>query len=469
MDKELNKITFSMNNAEVITSKEVNDSQFSLLRIKVFSDAVTSHGYKCSTDVLKKCAYTILGKPVLVYYNVLKEDFEGHEDSVFKKEMPCGFIPNDAKINFEKDDNDVTFLVVDCYVWNLYFDYIMAVFERDGGEKNVSVELLIVESEEKDNYTEMTDLCFTGLTLLGDNVPPACKGANAEVIKFSEQEIYFNKVKEQFEKQLYSSILINQESLNQEIDKDGSFLYCNKEEQNKEVNMAKDVKEVLENSAEAPEVLDNAEQYKTTNISVSEYTDTYDDNGNFVSSESEYHSKSVTTVEEISDTSENVDNAELDNSNSEKVKNGCGSKEIMENSETKENVDMSVKYNELEVKCSQIENELTALKNQYSALKLECSTLQEYKNNKENELKLQSVECALNDVVDVLSSEQISQWRDRSLKCSNVDQFKNELKAFAFDLQKQNGTKPIETLRNSIPLVDKSEPTNVWDRLAKQL
>lgn len=471
MEKELNKITFSMSNAEVITSKEVNDSQFSLLRIKVFSDAVTSHGYKCSTGVLKKCAYTILGKPVLVYYSILKEDFEGHEDSMFKKEMPCGFVPKESKISFETDDNGVTYLVVDAYIWNLYFDYIMDVFERDGGEKDVSVELLIIESEEKENYTEMTDLCFTGLTLLGNNIPPACKGANAEVIKFSEQETDFKKAKEQFEKQLYNSILVNQEPINQEIDKDGSFLYCNNEEQNKEVNMAKDVKEVLENSAETPEVLENAEQHKTTNVSVSEYTDTYDDNGNFVSSESEYHSKSVTTVEEIPDAPEKTDDTELDNTDTEKVENGCGDKKNFSEEETteKEDVDMSVKCSELEVKCSQLENELTTLKNQYSTLELKCSTLEEYKNNKENEFKLQSVECALNDVVDVLSAEQVSQWRERSLQCSNVDQFKNELKAFAFDLQKQNGVKPIETLRNSIPLVDTAEPTNVWDRLAKQL
>jgi hypothetical protein len=160
--------------------------------------------------------------------------------NLFKKEMPCGFVPNDAKISFETDDNEVTFLVVDCYIWNLYFDYIMEVFARDDGEKDVSVELLIVESEEKENHTEMLDLCFTGLTLLGSGVNPACKGANAEVIRFSEQENNFIKAKEQFEKQLYNSSLVNQESLSQS-DSDGSFLYCSKEEQSKEVIMKNEV------------------------------------------------------------------------------------------------------------------------------------------------------------------------------------------------------------------------------------
>ena len=35
------------------------------------------------------------------------------------------------------------------------------------------------------------------------------------------------------------------------------------------------------------------------------------------------------------------------------------------------------------------------------------------------------------------------------------------------DVQKKNGVKPVETLRNSIPVVQEDESTNVWDRLAK--
>ena len=169
------KIVCSVNNSNMLTSKEINENQFSLLRIRVFSDAVTKHGYKCSLDTLKKCAYTILGKPILVYYNLFKDDFEGHEEGI-KQEMPCGFVPKNSKIEFETDENGVTYLVVEAYIWNLYFQYIMDVFKRDG-VKDVSVELLVVDSVKKDDYEEMTDFCFTGITLLGENVSPACEGA----------------------------------------------------------------------------------------------------------------------------------------------------------------------------------------------------------------------------------------------------------------------------------------------------
>ena len=88
-------------------------------------------------------------------------------------------------------------------------------------------------------------------------------------------------------------------------------------------------KEVINAATETPEVLENGTKYTTTNVGVSEYTDTYDDNGNFVESTSEYHSRSETTVEHTEDTPKEVDNAastdekngEVDNAVSEN--NSC--------------------------------------------------------------------------------------------------------------------------------------------------
>lgn len=469
--KEKNIVTFSADSIELIDdAKDVNDSQFCKARLTCFGSGTTSHGYNFSEEVIKDAEFSILGKAILFKYNIFTDDCEGHEED----EIPAGFVPlENANITYTQTDNGLM-MTVDCYIWKLYSGKLCDILARTDGIKDVSVEMLLIETKENEDgkTTDVLKFVYTATTILGEKINPAKQGSNIEVVHFSEQKSEYMQAKEQFEKKLYNSSLVNQESLSQS-DSDGSFLYCNKE-QDKEVTMEK---EVVNNSAEnTPEVLENAEQVKTTNVSVSEYTDTYDDNGNFVSSESEYHDKSVTTVEQIPDTTEDTTNTEVNNADTEQVDNSCvkennTEEEVVENSADKdtEEVDMSVKCSELELKCSQLESELTTLKNSFSTLELKCSTLEEYKNNKENELKLQSVECALNDVVDILSAEQVSQWRERSLQCSNVDQFKNELKAFAFDLQKQNGTKQVETLRNSIPLVETVEPTNVWDRLAKQL
>ena len=218
-------------------------------------------------------------------------------------------------------------------------------------------------------------------------------------------------------------------------------------------------KEVTNAATETPEVLENGTKYTTTNVSVSEYIDTYDDNDNFVEGTSEYHSRSETTVEHTEDTPAEVNNAASTDEKKEEVDNAVSENNSCETVEEK--------CSALEVKCSALETELTTLKSNYSALELKCSSLEQYKTNKENEEKTIAIECALNEVVDILSADEIDQWRKKSLTCSSVDGFKNELKAFAFDIQRKNGVKPIETLRNSIPTVQEEEPINVWDRLAK--
>lgn len=229
--------------------------------------------------------------------------------------------------------------------------------------------------------------------------------------------------------------------------------------------MAKEVKTA---ATDTPEVLENGEKISTVNVNVSEYTDNYDDNGNYVGGTSEHHSKSETKVEHTDENTTAVIENAVEDEEKQKVDNSVETNETPEQINNS-NENFAEKYNALEVKYSTLETELLELKNSYSSLELKCASLEEYKNNKENEEKTIAIECALNDVVGILSVDEISQWREKSLTCSTVDAFKNELKAFAFDVQKKSGTKPEETLRNSIPLTQVEEPTNVWDRLAKTI
>ena len=446
MDKKL--ISFAVDEIDnPKTLEEINDSQFTKVRIKAFSTGVTRHGYTFSEDVLKSAAFSILGKPVLFKYDMWTDDASGHEPD----EVQCGFISKDEKdanISFDYDDDTgKTFLYVDAYIWTVYQEKLVEILKRDHGVKSVSVEMWLIEYiEHKDQKnTEVTKFVFNGVTILGDLVTPACEGAELEVIKFSFDD--YKKAQFAFEKKLNNSI--NQESF------EDSFL-IQKNSKSKEETMAKQ----LESSAsETPEVLDNGEKIKTVNVNISEYTDTYDDDGNFVASTSEYHSKSETTVEVTEDDASEVEmNADQTQVEPEEVDNGCGREENFE-----------VKCGELEVKCSTLETELKALKNSYDALELKCSSLEEYKTNKENESKAIAVECALNEVADILSADDVVKWRDRSLNCSSIDSFKNELKAYAFDVQKNTGIKPVETLRNSIPKIDSEESTNIWERLAKNI
>ena len=466
------KIVCSVNNSNMLTSKEINENQFSLLRIRVFSDAVTKHGYKCSLDTLKKCAYTILGKPILVYYNLFKDDFEGHEEGMIKQEMPCGFVPKNSKIEFETDENGVTYLVVEAYIWNLYFQYIMDVFKRDG-VKDVSVELLVVDSVKKDDYEEMTDFCFTGITLLGENVSPACEGARAEVTKFSVNK--YEEAKKQFEQKLYNS--------NSELDNMSS---CLMSENSKEEQKLED-KTI--NPASEPTPVDNAWKESTVKTKVETREALYKDDGSAVYTEEEYK-QSQTVVEEVSEeenippiSQPSVEETE-NNACGDKENNACKTEENAcktEDNECKKEENAckqeenecnktDVVTNSFEEKYTALNAEYLELKNSYNDLMQKYSVLEEFKKNKDNEVRTQAIECALNDVSDILDAEAITNWREKSVNFANVDDFKNALKAFAFDVQKEKGVKPVEQLRNAIPKnIDNEDTMNIWSRLEKNI
>lgn len=478
MDKKI--ISFSVDDFESTpTLEEINESQFMKTRLRFFSDGITRHGYGFDLDTIKKTAFTILGKPLLYRYSMWTDDASGHE----KDEVQCGFVPKDeadADIKFEYDENlDKTFVSCNAYIWKVYQKELVRILERDDGYKKVSVEMWLIEYDESKKselgYIPVKNLCYNGITILGEDVTEACQGANMEVVKFSTEE--YNKAQNIFINQLNNSFKQGAE--------DASFL-IQKNEQKEDV-MAKG----LENAAtETPEVLENGTKVTTTDVSLSGYTNEYDDEGNFVGSTSEYHSKSETKVEETTEDTSVIDNAvkddevkedvkEEENACQTKVDNACKTEENAVEPEKLDNAeDMKEECNEknieekcstLEVKCSSLESELETLKNSYSQLEEQFNLLNEYKANKENEEKTLAIECALNEMTDVLSADEISQWRKKSLNCTSVDGFKNELKAFAYDKQKENGVKPVETLRNSIPQVHEEEPTNVWDRLAKTI
>lgn len=471
-DKKL--VSFSVVQ-ETMTPEEIENVQFSRVHFRIYSaDRVNAHNYTCSLKTLKKYADTIAGKPILAWYNKFANggngDFAGHEDNVFAKEYPVGFFPNEVKVTYEKDEDGTIYLCADGYIWNLYYHEIIEVFENYGGIKGVSCEMLVIESEmiEDTDIENILQYSFTGITLIGEYdaagcpIKPAVDGCCGVLVTNSvntEYEAAYAKAKKEFEKILYTSKKVGSE-------KPDSFF----DSENKEVKMEGETTK----NASTTDVVDNATQEVTTGVNVYQDTHTYDDDGHYVGSTYESHSVQKTEVKQVDDdsvednakTEENgtvVDNAGCTEKNAEnaaEVTNDCK----VENSVSIED------YEKLKTKNASLVKDLGTLKQAYDALMVKCNSLEEYKRNKENEMKKNAVELALNSVAHILSPEQISEWRKEAETCAaeNVDAFANKLKAFAFDVQEKNGVVQADSIRNSLPKEVVSEPADLWERIDKK-
>lgn len=422
-------LTFAESNENL---QSINDAQFVLARVRCFAEGITSHGWKFSLDAVKKASFSLCGKPILWSYSTWTDDAQGHEPD----EIACGFIPKSeelADIQYVYDENyEKTFVEVNCYIWKVYADKIVDILARTDGVKDVSSELWIIGQDEADEYN-VTDYVYTGVTILGEAINPAVKGADIRVVKFSEE---YKQAEAEFVKTLNSE--------------DGDTKMDNEKIQE----------------------LDNATEVTTTTVRVSEYTTKYDDDGHYAGDREETHCVSETTVEEVPETevfeetateAEVEETVEVDNAECDKEDNAEGCIED-KNSETP---DYEALYNAAQEQVNALTSELDELKASYSAMEVKCADLEEYKANKETEEMTKAVNCAISEVADCFSADEIEEWKAKAVNCSNIDAFKNELKACAFD--KQKSTKP--SIRNPIPMefANKEDNANesLWQRVAK--
>lgn len=417
---------FSVKDNDTQTEIEkVNEEQIMRGKTKCFADGLNANNYFFTLSGMKKAAPTIRGKPFLVHFNLFHSDGLGDHDS---NEIAVGYVPDNAEITYEKTDDGRTFLCTDVAIWKYYSKELPEILKNaEDNKKEVSVELLVIDSEEQEDYTVIKEFVFCGITILSQDISPAIKNAEMQILKFS------NKAKSVF-------------------DKLEDFLKFSKEEKMAE-------KEKIENSEKPEETLENAVKVTDVSVRVNANESTYNDDGSCIHI-NESHSASTTVVEQVPDVPIHSEEETVDNS-CEENENSC------EKSENEPEKIENSANDDIQQKFSSLQNEYTILKNSYDDLMQKYSVLEEFKKNKDNEVKLQAIECALNDVSDTLSGDEISEWREKAKTFSNVDDFKNSLKAFAYDVQKSKGVEASQSLRNSISqiYIENTNSDSLWGSL----
>lgn len=212
-NKEGRRIQFTAEKIEFV--ENVKDLKFSKVKLYAFKTGVNSHMITASEDVLKEYSDTIIDCPLVCYFDESTGDLAGHEP----EEVPIGFIPQDAKITFEKDESDgEVWLCVEALIWKYYSGEVLELFEDSGDTKPVSVELVVFDSVVEDNEEKMTKFEFWAVTILGTNVAPSVKGAKAQILQYqadyeSDKEEYYKNCKRKIftEKEVEKDMDFNKE------------------------------------------------------------------------------------------------------------------------------------------------------------------------------------------------------------------------------------------------------------------
>lgn len=178
----MDTLKFSIDRIELI--EEISKYQFAKVKLYAFASGNNAHNMPVNENSLQRCAKTIYDKPLVWILNKKGDDASGHSPL----EVPCGFVYRENNpVEFVRLDDGRLMLTVYALIWKKYCGKILSFFERDGGEKPVSVEIQVIETQKNDTgAVEIIDFVFAGITILGSDVEPAVENAKALIIEFSK-------------------------------------------------------------------------------------------------------------------------------------------------------------------------------------------------------------------------------------------------------------------------------------------
>lgn len=194
-----------------------NDERFMRVRIAVMHSGINLNKSSFETKVIKEAKDTFADIPVLA--NIIKYvdengeehyDYGGHdahiEEDAFNEgqyrviydEKVVGHVPTVNNFEIVHDDesgND--FVYVDAYLYREYGNYACDILEARGGTTSVSAEVYTdeISFDAENQVVVVNKMRMSGITLLGDEVKPAMKGANATTFSMNEEDLHTQMIK----------------------------------------------------------------------------------------------------------------------------------------------------------------------------------------------------------------------------------------------------------------------------------
>lgn len=191
-------------------TNEVINNNFHKVKLYIQHDGLNHNGTIFNKENIERATKTLANIPILAYIKRGEYDeaydLGGHETELrleekdgelyFREhylEQAVGVIGETNNAHFEEIDGR-TYLVAYGYIWKSYSNEFYDIMLKNE-KMSVSMEIEVRSMSFEEDYVNITDYEFTGVTVLGSNVPPAMEGANISM-NFSKDNTFINNVKE---------------------------------------------------------------------------------------------------------------------------------------------------------------------------------------------------------------------------------------------------------------------------------
>lgn len=410
---------FSIDDIELF--KDDEDIDFAHVKIWALAEGSNSHKNPISLEVLKRDGHTILGKLIIGKFSKFQHDTTTH----LPDQTILGYIPKEQEVKFEKKDGKF-FITVEGLISKLYATDIVKMF-KDLNFRSVSCEFSCVEGEENENgEVPILSFCIHGVTILGLNYSPSCKGAEIKVMQFAEKE---NNSLQIFAEQRKNIL--------------------NKERKNKEETMAEEKKKV-----EAEKLEKDSKEMAETKVEKEEKPTSSNKKEEEKKEMSEATKKATKEKEDKSDKKE--DESEKKMSTDANV-DTVASLAFLEN-ETEQ-------YKEMINKMYSKDKEI--IMEEYLKMAKERDELKKYKEEKVEQEKEFEVDKIMAEVKEDLDSKEFDDLRKEGMECKleEVKGFANKVKAFAYEKAKNNKKENKEdmVMRFAVETATKKEECSTAD------
>jgi hypothetical protein len=462
--------------------------------------------YIFSKQVIEGMSNTIKGSGVYAYYFERDQQIGGHEDDIvytktgYKRTgepIAYGFAdPYQEPYWMEKDGEK--WYTTNVYMWTGRNPHIEEVLENPVWQ---SMEVAVNDKEDASGNKIVNEAIFLGFCLL-QGINPAFEGSKIEKMSLPVTDNEIDLLKEEYEsflnmskegdeviKEAVEKFSLNSDQIREilrnalsefkyncgdyECSKyyvdcyDAEYVYVWDNEDDKTYRLTYDIAEMVAtiNIESKEEVIRGnfipVNQANQENEQMSENTTTEE-----ISTEEDMAKKNCSENTEEMSSNEFVDNTAMQELNDKAAEtNKELSNEQVNNAETETN------ENEKDVLIASLKEEMSTMKEKMSKMESELTSfteenvkLKEFKASIEKQNKEFEVETTLKEVVGVLPKEDIDVFRASSENFSleNINAWKNEVKAKAFNLSKNIEKKPF--IQVGLPVSDKPKRgTGLWD------